>query len=89
MTGETDEEEILLPEVSVEHLRPLLAVMHGSRINKVTRHLLYFISSVRSSNSHPDLLLIHHHPTPKFWNFSHIIPFLDALASLDLTLVSR
>ena len=25
-----------------------------------------FISSVRSSNSHPDLLLIHHHPTPTF-----------------------
>ena len=25
-----------------------------------------FISSVRSSYSHPDLLLIHHHPTPTF-----------------------
>ena len=25
-----------------------------------------FVSSVRSSNSHPDLLLIHHHPTPTF-----------------------
>ena len=25
-----------------------------------------FISSVRSSNSHNDLLLIHHHPTPTF-----------------------
>ena len=42
MTGEADEEEILLPEVSVEQLRPLLAVMHGSRINMVTRHLLDF-----------------------------------------------
>ena len=27
---------------------------------------LLFFSSVRSSNSHPDLLLIHHHPTPTF-----------------------
>ena len=28
--------------------------------------LFLFISSVRSSNSHNDLLLIHHHPTPTF-----------------------
>ena len=42
MTGEADEEEILLPEVPVEQLRPLLAVMHGSRINKVTKDLFDF-----------------------------------------------
>ena len=37
----------------------------------------FFISSVRSSNSHPDLLLIHHHPPtfsdhtgPQHWTFT-------------------
>ena len=37
----------------------------------------HFVSSVRSSNSHPDLLLIHHHPPtfsdhtgPQHWTFT-------------------
>ena len=29
------EEEIFLPEASVEHLSPLLSVLHGSQINQV------------------------------------------------------
>ena len=36
-----------------------------------------FISSVRSSNSHPDLLLTHHHPTPPHFFRSHRSSTLD------------
>ena len=43
---------------------------HTSRHQKLHcwqfKLLHFFVSSVRSSNSHPDLLLIHHHPTPTF-----------------------
>ena len=38
MTGEannTEEEEVFLPEASVDHLSPLLSVLHGSQINQV------------------------------------------------------
>merc|ERR1712122_288469 len=35
------------------------------------------ISSVRSSNSHPDLLLTHHHPTPPHFFRSHRSSTLD------------
>ena len=37
----------------------------------------FFISSVRSSNSHPDLLLTHHHPTPPHFFRSHRSSTLD------------
>ena len=36
-----------------------------------------FVSSVRSSNSHPDLLLTHHHPTPPHFFRSHRSSTLD------------
>ena len=29
LTGEPDQEEVLLPEASIDHLRPLLSVLHG------------------------------------------------------------
>ena len=32
LTGESDQEEVLLPEASIDHLRPLLSVMHGLHI---------------------------------------------------------
>ena len=38
MTGEannTEEEEVFLPEASVDHLSPLLSVLHGLQINQV------------------------------------------------------
>ena len=42
-------------------------------------HHYCFISSVRSSYSHPDLLVIHHPPTPLF----QITPVLDTGLSLS------
>ena len=39
----------------------------------------FFVSSVRSSNSHTDLLLIHHHPPPLF----QITPVLNTGLSLS------
>ena len=50
----------------------------GSHIGCPQKILFCFVSSVRSSNSHPDLLVIqqHHHPTfsdhtgPQHWTFT-------------------
>ena len=47
MTGEANnnEEEIFLPEASVEHLSPLLSVLHGSQINQVNWQCITMIYS--------------------------------------------
>ena len=49
---------------------------HNPACKKWVLLLSWFISSVRSSNSHPDLLVIQHHPTfsdhtgPQHWTFT-------------------
>ena len=58
----------------------LLHILHI--LNMLQKHFfvkmywLRFISSVRSSYSHPDLLLIHHHPPPHFFR-THQSSILD------------
>ena len=46
---------------------------------RTTKPILVFISSVRSSNSHPDLLVTHHHHQPLF----QITPVLNTGLSLS------
>ena len=41
LTGELEQEEVLLPDASIVHLRPLLSVLHGLYIiDQVKRHLM-------------------------------------------------
>ena len=48
MTGEANnnEEEIFLPEASVEHLSPLLSVLHGLQIDQVNWHNKIILKSI-------------------------------------------
>ena len=47
LTGEPDQEEVLLPEASIDHLRPLLSVLHGLHIiDQVNPHYV----SIKQSN---------------------------------------
>ena len=39
LTGEPDQEEVLLPDASINHLRPLLSILHGLHIiDMVNQH---------------------------------------------------
>ena len=58
--------------ISLSEIAPLTIAIYSQLILIVE----FIISSVRSSNSHPDLLLTHHHPTfldhtgPQHWTFT-------------------
>ena len=64
------------PGLEIFRLLLLLKLQKCNPLNQVVRIFILLISSVRSSNSHPDLLLIHPTPTfsdhtgPRHWTFT-------------------
>ena len=67
--------------VAYDHDSVVCSVLlfHGLKGTLAWAILISFISSVRSSYSHPDLLVTHHHPTPLF----QITPVLNTGLSLS------
>ena len=67
---------LLLISLQAEFLkRSFLVIMTAAPV-----FVFVFVSSVRSSYSHPDLLLIHHHPTTPLFQ---ITPVLNTGLSLS------